>query len=234
MIATPVTPNCRAVFDRCGHAVIGISPFNSYFTVSRIRDLVEWGERTFDRIHLFVPDVPAAYTLQSTGYSWREATRKARRQANYLHNKIQRALDELGVSTRACEMVLGWNKLNELEAYRQALDTCTKLFQTDRDFRAGCLASARWVLEKRAAGRGLSKRALALAARYFLTEIPLFADSVGILEQSSSAFCYHQCPVFVRELLDGRHALRVSQNQGFLVVQPANDARTEASRFTIM
>ncbi|MCH7876549.1 MAG: tRNA-dependent cyclodipeptide synthase [Gemmatimonadetes bacterium] len=224
MIVTPITKQCAVVLDRRAHALIGISPFNSYFSVERIRALLAWGLGRFDALHVFVPDVPAAYTLEASGYSRQEAQRKARRQANYLGNKIRRAFEAVGVcGARADEMVLDWARLSDMPAYSDRLEECRALYRSDSAFREGCLQSAKWVLQRRAGRNGVSTEALRLGAKYFLTEIPLFVDSAGILKQPASVFCYHQCPRFVHELLLGQHGLPISQNQGFVIVR----SRTE-------
>jgi cyclo(L-tyrosyl-L-tyrosyl) synthase len=220
VFATPVTGRCHEALARHAHALIGISPFNSYFSAGRICDLVRWGLAEFDRVHLFVPDLPAAYTLRAAGYGAKHAARKARRQANYLGNKIRSALGAAGLDRAEIdEAVLDWQRLEGLDAYQLRYAACRARFQSDMDFRAGCLDSARWVLQRRNGGGALSERALHLAAQYFLTEIPFFADTVGVLEQPASLFCYHQCPQFVRDLLDGRYGGIVSPNQGFAVVR---------------
>ena len=42
MLANPVTLRCSELFDSRTHAVIGISPFNSYFSEIRISELARW------------------------------------------------------------------------------------------------------------------------------------------------------------------------------------------------
>ncbi len=225
MFATPITDRCGDALARRAHALIGISPFNSYFSLGRIRDLARWGLAEFDRVHLFVPDLPAAFTLRAAGYGAKQAARKARRQANYVGNKIRSALGAAGLDQAEIdETVLDWQRLEGLDAYQLRYASCRARFQSDMDFRAGCLDSARWVLERRSGREALTERALHLAAQYFLTEIPFFADTVGIVEQPASVFCYHQCPQFVRDLLDGRYGGILSPNQGFAVVRPAAPA----------
>lgn len=89
---------CKQILTRRAHACFGVSPFNSYFTTERVTELAKWGLSEFDAVHFFVPDAPAAYTLEALGYPPERAAHKARRQGQYVRNKIRRALADLGVS----------------------------------------------------------------------------------------------------------------------------------------
>ena len=228
MIASPVTDSCKRAYATKAHAVLGISPFNSYFSEDRIRRIAEWGIATFNAIHLFVPDKPSAYTLEALGYPPAQAARKARRQAKYLHNKIRRALGALDTSPGDIdEMILNSERLDKNPRYCSKLEECRQLFDQDPGFRKGCLASSYWVLENQANAKTLGHDSLRIAANYLLAEMPLFVDSVGILEQEASVFCYHECIPFLQDLFRGRYQLRVSANQGFTVL-PTLDIKLTA------
>ena len=54
----PVTRNCAKILNAREHAVIGISPFNSYFSEQKITDLIVWAKETFGTFHVYVPDGP--------------------------------------------------------------------------------------------------------------------------------------------------------------------------------
>lgn len=88
MKSEPLSPNCESIYADKEHVCFGISPFNSYFSETKIRDLAMWGRSNFKAMHFFMPDVPAAYTLEAIGYSSEKAEWKARRQAQGLRNKI--------------------------------------------------------------------------------------------------------------------------------------------------
>ncbi|MFJ9011657.1 tRNA-dependent cyclodipeptide synthase [Streptomyces canus] len=95
-LAVPLTEHCRAAFTTRVHACVGISPFNSYFSAARIAALTHWALASFEQVHFFVPDTAAAHTLEALGYSPERAAWKARRQGQYVRNKIVRALIEAG------------------------------------------------------------------------------------------------------------------------------------------
>lgn len=65
----PISENSRKIFEKKNHACLGISPFNSCFSEERIGTLAEWAMKEFETFHLFVPDIPSAFTLEALGYS---------------------------------------------------------------------------------------------------------------------------------------------------------------------
>jgi len=222
MIAIPITKYCRDALDKKEHAVFGISPFNSYFSEAQITNIAHWGYLNFKSIHLFMPDIPSAYTLEALGYSPQKAEKKARRQANYLRNKMIRALENIGISeTQTVEIILDWKKLETNPYYQSVYKKCINLFETDTEFHRGCLESSKWVLHKRVDnGEVIPEATLNIAVKYFLAEMPLFIDSVGILNKKASVFCYHQCPEFLRTLYEKRYQNLVKPYQGFIQLQP--------------
>lgn len=222
MITRPITENCRRQFELRTHACFGISPFNSYFSEERIREIALWGKAEFDSIHFFVPDVPSAYTLEALGYEPAKAAWKARRQCQYLHNKIHKALKSAGYSdAQACAIVLNWETLTANAKYVELYEETKAYFNRDQEFQDACIEASRWLLERRIPeGQSLTAEMLRSAVRYLLTEIPLFVDTAGIVEKPSSVFCYHQRVEFLDSLFQGRYRLRPSSKQGFTVIEP--------------
>lgn len=136
--AVPLCCRCRPHLDSGEHACFGISPFNGHFTRERVAALAAWGRRQFRSMHFFVPDVPAAATLEALGYSPERAESKARRQANLVRNKIRAALRGVGVDDPD-HSILDWAALTGNERFRDLLATATGLFVADEGFRAACL-----------------------------------------------------------------------------------------------
>ncbi len=214
----PVSQRCASIYQAKDHAVIGVSPFNSYFSEARLTELFKWANTHFDAFHVFVPDEATRYTLEAAGYSQARARKKARRQANYLLNKIGRAL-----SSAAPHMdlsgVLTNGVLAKNQRYTKLLSCIEDRFSHNPDFRRQCLECTRWVLENQVAEVDhIDDGALLHAVRYFLEEMPLFINSSSIVGAQSSVFCYHQCPEVLRGLYRDRSDDLIDQQQGFLVV----------------
>lgn len=222
MNTAPLSENCRQSLELRTHVCFGISPFNSYFSEERIRALALWGRKEFDAMHFFVPDVPSSYTLEALGYSPEKAAWKARRQCQYLHNKIHRALKDAGIpDAEACKMVLNWETLSNNERFNVLYDEVRRRFDEDADFQSQCIEASRWVLERRVPEeQSLTQEMLKSAVRYLLTEIPLFLDTAGIVGQEASVFCYHQRVQFLDDLFNQKLPIQPSLGQGFVIVEP--------------
>jgi cyclo(L-tyrosyl-L-tyrosyl) synthase len=230
MESQALTANCEKNFERREHCCFGISPFNSYFSENTIRDLALWGRREFKSMHFFVPDLPAVYTLQAQGYAPDKAEWKARRQAQYLKNKIRRALESISIShTEISEMILDWERLTANPSYNSLLKEVTDLFETDDAFQAKCLEASKWVMNQKVADAAeLTDDVLRLAVKYFLCEIPLFADTARIMEKNTSVFCYHQRVEFLEEFYRGSLTYKPQARQGFVVLKPrAGEVKSE-------
>ena len=222
MRTTPLSENCQNNLQQRNHVCFGISPFNSYFSEERILKLARWGQIHFRSMHFFMPDVPSAYTLEALGYPPEKAAWKARRQCQYLQNKIQRALASAGFSDAQCSsMLLNWETLSSNEQYVALYLKVQTCFENDSAFQVDCVEASRWVLERRVSNENiLTYEMLKSAVRYLLAEIPLFLDSAAIVGKESSVFCYHQRVRFLENLYHRKMPIRPSPQQGFVVIEP--------------
>ncbi|MFP8885531.1 tRNA-dependent cyclodipeptide synthase [Streptomyces mangrovi] len=221
----PLTENCRELLPEAAVACIGVSPFNSYFSTRRLTALAGWAMERFERVCFFVPDTVAAYTLEALGCEPGRARHKARSQGRYVHNKITTALRSLGVEEPR-RLVLGMERLGGSARYGQLLAEAHLLFREDASFRAACLEASRWVLDRRLPpGAAPGEEQLRRAVRYFLAELPLFADSAGVTGvtgstgDGSSFFLYHQRVVFLERFYRRELSWRPVPGQGFVVVR---------------
>lgn len=215
----PLTERCGSLLSTASHVCIGVSPFNSYFSTERLTALAQWALTRFERCHFFIPDTVAAYTLEALGYPQARARRKAARQGQYVHNKVATALRALDVD-QPQRLVLGMAQLAERPRYGELLAQAQELFAADAAFRDACLDATHWVLDRKLPpGSTPDAEQLQHAVRYFLAELPLFADSGGICGAGPSFFVYHQRVAFLEEFYSGRLSWAPAPGQGFLVVQ---------------
>ncbi|MEV0676132.1 tRNA-dependent cyclodipeptide synthase [Actinosynnema sp. NPDC050436] len=224
LLPTPLTEHCAAPLRSGRHVCIGVSPFNSYFTVERIAALARWAMREFERFHFFVPDRAAVHTLEALGYDPARARLKARRQGQYVVNKICRALRDLDVPCPA-DHVLDGAALAENPCYQGLLAQAHGLFATDEGFAGQCLEATRWVLDRRLPdGAAPTDTQLRQAVRYFLAELPMFVDTPAVAGVDSSVFAYHQRVGFLELLYARELAWRPRPEQGFVVLRPSDEA----------
>ncbi|MEU0042763.1 tRNA-dependent cyclodipeptide synthase [Streptomyces werraensis] len=221
VVATPLSASCAEVLARAEHACIGVSPFNSYFSVARIRQIADWATRRFARVDFFVPDRPSAYTLEALGYALARAEWKARRQGQYTRNKIRAAVE--GVDVGECvTRVLGWAELQGVAAFGQLHAEGHALYERDDGFRAACREVSTWVLAGRLPdGQAPEAAHIDSAVRYVLAELPLFLDTPAIVQAEASVFCYHQPPQVLRRLYERELVRHPAAGQGFAVITMA-------------
>lgn len=232
MILRPITDDCGQILQQKQHVCFGISPFNSYFSQTRIEQLARWGQQEFRSMHFFVPNVPSNYTLEALGYEPEKAAWKARRQNQYLQNKIQKALLNIGFKSEvSASMIVNWDYLSKNESFQKLSADVMTLFETNPLFKEACIEASSWVLEGRLPpGAAITHEQTLHAVKYLLSEIPLFLDSAGILGADSSVFCYHQCIPFIENLIRGAFDCKRSKTQGFVVIKPLEqNANVQAS-----
>lgn len=94
-LVRPFTQQCQIIHTEGDHAVIGVSPGNSYFSRQRLRDLGLWGLTNFDRVDFVYTDVHVAESYEALGDSAIEARRKAVKNIRGVRAKITTTVNEL-------------------------------------------------------------------------------------------------------------------------------------------
>ena len=217
------TQTCRQILSFGEHAIIGISPFNSYFSEPRIAKIIQWVQERFSDYDLYLPDKPNEYTLVALGYSPRRARRKAHRQANYMRNRIAGALKLTGHSRpNSKSKIIDHEVLRDNSRYNDLYDTTQKLFVSDQEFRSGVIrassAAIRRKSELKHQGTPITKESICVSTGYLLAELPVMTSGNEILHRQFSAFCYHECPPFMKRLYETRRNEIVSDGHAFLTL----------------
>ncbi|MGW4880386.1 tRNA-dependent cyclodipeptide synthase [Streptomyces sp. NPDC004262] len=214
----PYTSHCHVIHDEGAHAVIGVSPGNSYFSARRLHDLAHWGLDHFDRADFVYTDLYVAEMYEASGYPPDAARRKAVKNLRGVRAKVRDAVTEAdprGIRLR-------WQPMSHFRtnaAYREIHRGLRDRLAEDADFRAVCDALVSRFLTAR--GEEASDRQRAVCLEYVCAEAPLFLDTPANLQVPSSLNCYHQL-LPMAELLYARGAgLRASRNQGHAIVTPA-------------
>ena len=214
----PLNQNSNRIYELRQHALIGVSPFNSYFGESNLIKLINWGLMTFEKIVVFIPNHLSIFTLLALGYTEKETAYKVRRQDSYLHNKVIRAFKALGFEEpKAKEMILTFSQISSNENYKKIYRKCLEQFDQCESFRNGCVQTSSWILENNSKIKNQEKLNFDIAVKYFLNELPFFLDTPSILNVPSSLFIYHEIPKYL-ELLYSSNDF-ISPEQGFLKVK---------------
>lgn len=207
--------------DEGDHAVIGISPGNSYFSAQRVLDLAQWGMRNFAQVDLIYTDMHVAEMYEALGYGEDEARRKAVKNLRGVRAKVNNAAaeaDPTGVRLRARPM----SSLTDIPAYRSLHNHLNNLLDIDPEFRETCNSLVDVFLSSKVLnGKAATPRQREVCLEYVCAEAPLFLDTPAILGVPSSLNCYHQLLPMAELLYSRGSGLRASRNQGHAIITPA-------------
>jgi tRNA-dependent cyclodipeptide synthase len=213
--AHPYTDACAAIVDRAEHVVIGLSPFNGYFSAIAIQRMIAWGCRHFRKVDVLLPGYEAIYTLTAAGVAPIDATRKLRRELLRLRNTSLRSLQDHDVE-QPQQRIRSWTRLLENRSYLALRQQVRRSYHEDFSVRQACRNAAINAVEG-AMGRRPDERQLAQAVHYPLAELPFFVDSPAIYGVRSSVFAYPRPIALVRSLSIGSGAaLARTDGQGFV------------------
>ncbi|MFC1418390.1 tRNA-dependent cyclodipeptide synthase [Streptacidiphilus cavernicola] len=215
----PYTPHCRVIHAEGDHAVIGVSPGNSYFSAQRLTDLAHWGVRHFDRVDFVYTDLHVAEMYQAFGYSADDARRKAVKNLRGVRAKVTAAVEAVGGGGRLAAHPM--SEFTGNPAYQRIHRHLRSLLDTDQEFLGACRALVDSFLSAKVLdGKAGTERQRAVCLEYVCAEAPLFLDTPAILEVPSSLNCYHQLLPMAELLYSRGSGLRASRNQGHAVVTP--------------
>ncbi|HZD15969.1 MAG TPA: tRNA-dependent cyclodipeptide synthase [Pseudonocardiaceae bacterium] len=213
----PYTDDSARIADKREHALIGLSPWNGYFSTRMVRALIEWAAQNFDTIDVVIPSYESAYTLIAAGTKPQHAVRQARRAVKKLRSPALRALREVDLGESHLHTTTTLTvRPRYVDLRRKASDG----YRNDPALRGACRHLARTAV-LHAGGDEPSTPQLDTAARYAIAELPLFTDSPGIFDVESSVVIYHQHIELADPLLAGdTTALTMAPEQGFVIASP--------------
>jgi tRNA-dependent cyclodipeptide synthase len=207
--------------DKRPFALIGISPFNSYFSIEKILEICEWIHKHYDDFAIFIPDQISRYTFDALGYSESRIKEKVRKQDNYTTNKAKKALSYFyeNYPEKQEVKIHTISQLTQQESYQQLYKIYSNLFLTDKDFRRNCLEVTEWVLmnNNKDKTQQIEESQKNIAAQYFLLELPVMRNATDVLQIEFCDFVYQSIPNFLKHLYLSQDL--VSPNQNFLVLK---------------
>ncbi|MFI6492281.1 tRNA-dependent cyclodipeptide synthase [Streptomyces sp. NPDC050564] len=223
-VVQPYTPHCQVIHAAGDHAVIGVSPGNSYFSAGRINDLARWGIDHFDRVDFVYTDLHVAEMYEALGYAADDARRKAVKNLRGVRAKVNAAVEAFGTGGGSGGGRLAAHAMSDFAdnpAYRRIHDHIRELLDTDGEFRETCDALVdSYLSSKVLGGREGTERQREVCLKYVCAEAPLFLDTPAILGVPSSLNCYHQLLPMAELLYARGSGLRASRNQGHAIVTP--------------
>lgn len=203
----PVDEKSENIIKKREFALVGISPFNSYFSADRIFEILQVVDSNFVDYAIFIPDKISRFTLKALGYDEKRIACKVRKQDNYLINKAKKALDKLNNITdnkkQNYDKIISLSDIKNTNAYIDSYNRCYNLIETDKKFKEGCLETSSFVLASYKNNKQpIYESNKITALQYFLEELPLFLSSPEILKVNSCIFVYISIPAFLKEIYD--------------------------------
>ncbi|MEU5576502.1 tRNA-dependent cyclodipeptide synthase [Streptomyces huasconensis] len=231
---TPLTDNCRRVYEQGRHIVVGISHGNSYFSVGLLTRLLGWSQERFDEVDVIIPDDAFRENLAVLGYPPERAARKSRQESNAIRNRVTRAAAALPASTGIRVHLL--SDLLDNPVYRAHRLRAEEALRTDCGLLDACLGMSRRALRTNLGGKEPTEEQVRAGARYPLAELPFFLGSADIFGVASS-LCFYHTPIPLADyLFRNRASLAPSIRQGYATIQsshqpsvPQEDPCTPAS-----
>jgi cyclo(L-tyrosyl-L-tyrosyl) synthase len=194
-----LNPQTKDACIKGASAIIGISPFNSYYTQERIKKILFWARKEFNYYTVYLPTQLSSYNFRAMGYSLAQSKKKTRRQDQYLINKVNSAFSSLGVSYTK-DLVLTTEILMANDEYKRRVDYYYDLYFSDEIFRGILHREIPKLMGKLSLSECQSEQ-LRLASSYLLHELPIIFNGLDVLGLSSSpVFIYSKEPSFVESL----------------------------------
>jgi len=216
----PLSEQCASIVNRGGHALVGLSPFNNYYSYARICSIFEWVSGVFRNFDALVPGEEAALTLIAGGEPAHTAATKARFQVSKLRSRAVDAMSRLGIQN-AQARAFSLAQFAENTVYKKLRQEVRDCYLSDANFRALCLDTAKTVVTNRLSdGAQPTPVQVEIAVEYLMAELPLLLDSPGILGIDASVFCYHKtAPLFSAIFMRGLPVKPSTTQAGAAIVE---------------
>ncbi|MEU5212195.1 tRNA-dependent cyclodipeptide synthase [Streptomyces sp. NPDC020742] len=218
--AEPMTEDCRLIWKRGDHALIGISGGNSYFNQYRLSALMQWAADHFAEIDVVYVDTHMEDLLIADGRSPEDAARSVRRTMKDVRRRIRRSLEGMGPRA-ALFRVRALSEFMDMEEYQKIRERAEHALRDDREFSAACDRMVHQVmLNKKGDPSTISPEYMQAGRKYVLAEAPLFIDSPAIFDVPSSTLLYHLRTPVTECLAWDQSGFRAAREQGYVVVGP--------------
>ncbi|WP_370942361.1 tRNA-dependent cyclodipeptide synthase [Amycolatopsis sp. cg5] len=223
----PVNAVSESLLVQAKHAVVALSPFNSYYTQDIINLHIRAAMEHFEHINVVIPAMNMTLMFEACGLTRSQAEHKVDKNLRALRNRILYAFDEMLVPRRLAEQLLcPVDTLQGNPVYDTLLDNVRNAFHGgDPVFQEACMTTARGVILRLSGRRAEPTTEQKHAAMEFLfSEAAVMSDSPGIFKQGPSVHLYHRVVEFAGCLFDKQLTWTPAEHQGYAVIRPNKDA----------
>jgi cyclo(L-tyrosyl-L-tyrosyl) synthase len=230
--ALPFTGRCQKLWAQGDHALVGVSPGNSYFSAFRLSALLSWLARSFSAIDIVYADLHVDTTFHASGHSAEHARKRANKELQGVRRRIRRALEQSStgsVRTRVAAL----SEFRSNSVYRVLHTRLQHAVRTDLLLRRTCEEMVLNVLLGRLPeGASITAEQRRAGLAFLLAELPFHLDTPAVLGVRSSVSCYHLLMPLTGILHSGAASLKAARNQACAVVRPLTIPQQRSEAFS--
>ncbi|MFJ5046851.1 tRNA-dependent cyclodipeptide synthase [Streptomyces sp. NPDC088719] len=181
----------RGLAERYGTMVLGLSPFNSFYSTQTVTALCQSAAASFSDVHVVLPGAPeSALRYITAGKEPRHAVQRSKRVIHNMRNVARRTLADCGVpDTDARVHVM--TRFASHPRYQRSRARIESAYRTQAPMREAVHAMTRTALAT-STDADPTPAQIELNTRYIFAEAPLLLDAAGMLARPSTLFVYHR------------------------------------------
>lgn len=176
--------------------IIGMSPGNGYFKQEVIDKLLVYCLEKYEKVGVFIPDVPAISTYVALGYPEDKArSRKAIPQGNNFRNRVKSAILVGNLNPEKIR-IFDWDNdgIENNKLYRREFDTMEELYKNNSDFRQDINSETEKVLKNSTERKKeITEIDVETGAHYILSEFAFLLFILDYLPEAKGyTYGYHR------------------------------------------
>ncbi|MEU7320320.1 tRNA-dependent cyclodipeptide synthase [Streptomyces griseoviridis] len=177
--------------ERYGTLVLGLSPFNSFYSTQTVSDLCESAAASFSDVHVVLPGAPeSALRYISAGKAPRQAVQRSKRVIHNMRNVARRTLADCGMPDTDSRVHV-MTRFASHPRYQRSRARVESAYRTQPPMREAVHAMTRTALATSLDSEPTQAQ-IETNARYIFAEAPLLLDAAGLLARPSTLFVYHR------------------------------------------
>ncbi|WP_079198914.1 tRNA-dependent cyclodipeptide synthase [Streptomyces sp. CB02115] len=181
----------RELAERYGTMVLGLSPFNSFYSTQTVTALCQSAATSFSDVHVVLPGAPeSALRYITAGKEPRHAVQRSKRVIHNMRNVARRTLADCGVSDTDARVHV-MTRFASHPRYQKSRARIESAYRTQAPMREAVHAMTRTALAT-SSDSDPTPAQIELNTRYIFAEAPLLLDAAGMLARPSTLFVYHR------------------------------------------
>lgn len=222
----PLSDNCREIYKKKNHILLGISPFNSRFSQDYIHQLIDWSSENFENVSILLAGDEAKNLLEAIGTPTTKAKRKVRKEVRRHFRFSEEALKknnrDINIHT--------FSDFKDNIIYNDVYETAKYYFENNKSFQNSCISMSREALYSRVKSSNMESieitdTMLLHAVKYVLAELPLFLSGASILGYKESVLAYHRPWKLGERIKNSDFPIKMSDNQGYIVLEEISNRK---------